>query len=162
MRAFVCRAYGHTGDLVIDDVPEPVPGPGQVLVRVHAAAVNFPDVLLIAGKYQIKIPAPFTPGSEIGGRSARRRRGRAVSPRASASSPAPPFGAFAEQALLDAPAVAVIPDNADFASAAAFGVTYRTAYHALRSIAAVTEGIGLWCWAPRAGWAWPPSIWRSP
>src|SRR5205807_1264739 len=67
MRAAVCRSYGKPEDLVIDDVAEPVPGPGQVLVRVHAAAVNFPDVLLIAGKYQVKIPVPFVPGSELAG-----------------------------------------------------------------------------------------------
>lgn len=67
MRAVVCRAYGPPEDLVIAEVPEPVPGPGQLLVRVHAAAVNFPDVLLTAGKYQIRIPVPFTPGSELAG-----------------------------------------------------------------------------------------------
>ena len=67
MRAVVCRSYGPPEDLVVDDVADPTPGPGQLLVRVHAAAVNFPDVLLIAGKYQIKIPVPFTPGSELAG-----------------------------------------------------------------------------------------------
>ena len=67
MRAVVCRSYGTPDDLVIEDVAAPVPGPGQLLVRVHAAAVNFPDVLLIAGKYQVKIPVPFTPGSELAG-----------------------------------------------------------------------------------------------
>ena len=67
MRAVVCRAYGTPEDLVIDDVPDPVAGPGMLLVRVRAAAVNFPDVLFIAGKYQIKIPPPFIPGNEIAG-----------------------------------------------------------------------------------------------
>ena len=139
MRAAVCRSYGTPDDLVIEDVPEPVPGPGQVLVRVHAAAVNFPDVLLIAGKYQVKIPVPFTPGSELAGEVLAVGEGVRFRPgqRVFASTPT---GAFAEQALLYAPAVAEIPDNADFASAAAFGVTYRTAYHALRSIAEVEQG----------------------
>src|SRR6202042_2105745 len=67
MRAVVCRSYGPPEDLVVDDVADPTPGPGQLLVRVHAAAVNFPDVLLIAGKYQIKMPVPFAPGSELAG-----------------------------------------------------------------------------------------------
>ena len=67
MRAVVCRSYGPPEDLVVDDVADPIPGPGQLVVRVHAAAVNFPDVLLIAGKYQVKIPVPFTPGSELAG-----------------------------------------------------------------------------------------------
>jgi NADPH2:quinone reductase len=67
MRAVVCRCYGAPEDLVIDEVPDPVPSPDQLLVRVRAAAVNFPDVLLIAGKYQLKIPPPFIPGNEVAG-----------------------------------------------------------------------------------------------
>lgn len=140
MRAVVCRSYGAPEDLVVgDDVPEPVPGPGQVVVRVRAAAVNFPDVLLIAGKYQVKIPVPFTPGSELAGEVVAVGDGAPFRPgqRVFASTPT---GAFAEQALLDAASVSPVPDGADFASAAAFGVTYRTAYHALRSIAQVAQG----------------------
>jgi NADPH:quinone reductase len=139
MRAVVCRSYGPPEDLVVDDVADPTPGPGQLLVRVHAAAVNFPDVLLIAGKYQIKIPVPFTPGSELAGEvvaagdGAPFRAGDRVFG-------ATPTGAFAELALLDAHQVSAIPDGTDFAPAAAFGVTYRTAYHALRSVAQVAEG----------------------
>jgi NADPH2:quinone reductase len=139
MRAVVCRSYGTPEDLVIDDIAEPAPGPGQLLVRVHAAAVNFPDVLLIAGKYQVKIPVPFTPGSELAGEVVAVGEGAPFRPgqRVFATTPT---GAFAEQALLDGGAAALIPDDADFASAAAFGVTYRTAYHALRSIAEVVQG----------------------
>ncbi|MGF2953608.1 alcohol dehydrogenase catalytic domain-containing protein, partial [Mycobacterium sp. THU-M116] len=139
MRAAVCRSYGAPEDLVVDELPDPVPGRGQLVVRVHAAAVNFPDVLLIAGKYQIKIPVPFVPGSELAGEvvavgaGAPFRAGQRVAA-------ITPTGAFAEQALLDAGSVTLIPDGADFASAAAFGVTYRTAYHALRSIASVQQG----------------------
>ena len=67
MRAVVCREYGTPEDLVLDELPDPTPGPGQVVVKVRAAAVNYPDVLLIAGKYQIKVPPPFSPGSELAG-----------------------------------------------------------------------------------------------
>jgi NADPH:quinone reductase len=139
MRAVVCHSYGTPEDLVVEDVADPVAGPGQVLVRVRAAAVNFPDVLLIAGKYQVKIPVPFVPGSELAGEVLAAGAGAPFRPgqRVFASTP---VGAFAEQAVLDARAVAQIPDGADFASAAAFGVTYRTAYHALRSIAEVRQG----------------------
>jgi NADPH:quinone reductase len=139
MRAVVCRSYGTPEDLVIDDVAEPVPGSGQLLVRVHAAAVNFPDVLLIAGKYQVKIPVPFIPGSELAGEVVAVGDGVSFRPgqRVFATTPT---GAFAQQALLDSGSVELIPDGADFASAAAFGVTYRTAYHALRSIAEVAQG----------------------
>lgn len=138
MRAAVCHSYGTPEDLVVEDVDEPIPGPGQVLVRVHAAAVNFPDVLFIAGKYQVKIPPPFIPGNEIAGEVIAAGDGAALGlgQRVSGTT----FGAFAERALLDASQAVLMPDDADFASAAAFGVTYRTAYHALRSTAAVTEG----------------------
>ncbi len=138
MRAVICRSYGTPEDLVIDDVPDPVAGPGQLLVRVHAAAVNFPDVLFIAGKYQVKIPPPFIPGNEIAGEVIAAGDGVPFSPGQRVSGTT--FGAFAEQALLDASQAELVPDDADFASAAAFGVTYRTAYHALRSTAAVTQG----------------------
>ncbi|BBY23941.1 NADPH:quinone oxidoreductase family protein [Mycobacterium stomatepiae] len=138
MRAVVCREYGPPESLVLDDVPDPVPAPGQMLVRVHAAAVNFPDVLFIAGKYQVKIPPPFIPGNEIAGEviSVGERAPFRPGQRVAGTT----FGAFAEQALLDTTQASLVPDDADFASAAAFGVTYRTAYHALRTTAAVTQG----------------------
>ncbi|RFZ64291.1 Quinone oxidoreductase 1 [Mycobacterium marinum] len=138
MRAIVCNAYGPPEDLVLDEVPDPVPAPGQVLVRVRAAAVNFPDVLFIAGKYQIKIPPPFIPGNEIAGEVVSAGAGVTLVPGQRVFGTT--FGAFAELALLDGAAAQPIPDDADFASAAAFGVTYRTAYHALRSVAQVSQG----------------------
>lgn len=139
MRAVVCRSYGTPDDLVLDDLPDPTPGPGQVVVGVRAAGVNFPDVLLIAGKYQIKIPVPFIPGSELAGEVVAAGDGAPFRPgqRVSATTPT---GAFAERALLEAGAVTPVPDDVDFASAAAFGVTYRTAHHALRSVADVRQG----------------------
>jgi NADPH:quinone reductase len=139
MRAVLCQSYGPPEDLIVDEVADLVPGPGQVVVRVHAAAVNFPDVLLIAGKYQLKVPAPFTPGSELAGEVIAVGDGVALRPgqRVCATTF---VGAFAEQALLPAEAVTEIAEEADYASAAAFGVTYRTAYHALRSVAGVRAG----------------------
>ncbi|OBF02991.1 NADPH:quinone oxidoreductase [Mycobacterium sp. ACS4054] len=138
MRAVVCRSYGTPEDLVLEDVDDPVAGPGQLLVRVHAAAVNFPDVLFIAGKYQVKIPPPFIPGNEIAGEVIAAGDGAPFRPGQRVAGTT--FGAFAEQALLDASQATLVPDDADFASAAAFGVTYRTAYHALRSTAPVAQG----------------------
>jgi NADPH2:quinone reductase len=108
-------------------------------VRVHAAAVNFPDVLFIAGKYQVRIPPPFTPGSELAGEVIAVGEGAPFSPGQRVFGTTA-VGAFAEQALLDAAMASLVPDDADFASAAAFGVTYRTAYHALRSVAEVAQG----------------------
>lgn len=139
MRAVVCRRYGPPEELVVDEVPDPIPGPGELVVRVRAAAVNFPDVLMIGGKYQVQIPVPFTPGSELAGEVTAVGDGVTLSPGERVTGAAF-VGAFAEQALLRAEAVSVLPDGVDYASAAGFGVTYRTAYHALRSVAQVAEG----------------------
>ena len=67
MRAAVCREYGPPETIEVAEVPSPVPGAGQVRVRVGAAAVNFPDVLFIADQYQLTVPVPFVPGSEFAG-----------------------------------------------------------------------------------------------
>jgi NADPH2:quinone reductase len=139
MRAIVCHSYGPPENLVVDEVPDPTPGPGQLVVRVHAAAVNFPDVLMIEGRYQVKAPVPFTPGSELAGEVIAVGEGVSWLPGQRVSS-ATFVGGFAEQALLHSAGVAAIPDDVDYASAAAFGVTYRTAYHALRSVAQVRPG----------------------
>jgi NADPH:quinone reductase-like Zn-dependent oxidoreductase len=139
MRAVVCREYGAPEDLVLDELPDPTAGPGQVVVKVHAAAVNYPDVLLIDGKYQIKVPPPFSPGSEMAGEVL--SVGEGVDYRPGDRVSATTFvGAFAEQAVVDARGLARIPDGVDYADAAAFGVTNRTAYYTLRTVAPVKPG----------------------
>src|SRR5437764_11156946 len=67
MRAVLCKSYGPPESLVIEDLPSPVAGPGEVVIAVKAASVNFPDVLIIQNKYQVKPPLPFSPGSELSG-----------------------------------------------------------------------------------------------
>ena len=67
MKAILCRAYGPPSTLVMDEAPDPHAGPGQIVIDVHAAGVNFPDVLLIQGLYQVKPPLPFSPGVEVAG-----------------------------------------------------------------------------------------------
>mgnify|MGYP000670947040 CR=1 FL=1 len=136
MRAIVCREYGTPEDLVLDELPDPTAGPGQVVVRVRAAAVNYPDVLLIAGKYQIKVPPPFTPGSEMAGDVLAVSDGVDLRPGDRVSATAF-VGGFAEQILVDARGLTPIPDGVDYADAAAFGVTNRTAYYTLRTVAPV-------------------------
>ncbi|BBZ78232.1 alcohol dehydrogenase [Mycolicibacterium anyangense] len=139
MRAVICREYGTPEDLVIEDVPDPTPGPGQVVVNVRAAAVNYPDVLLIAGKYQVKIPPPFTPGGELAGDVVAVGDGVDLRPGDRVSG-LTFLGAFAEQAVLQADGLARIPDGVDYADAAAFGITNRTAYYTLRTVAPVKPG----------------------
>src|SRR5262245_44682809 len=67
MKSLLSEAAGGPETLVLRETPDPVPGPGEVVVRVHACGVNFPDALLIADKYQIKPPRPFAPGGEVAG-----------------------------------------------------------------------------------------------
>lgn len=139
MRAIVCREYCQPEDLVLDDLPDPAPQPGQVVIRVRAAAVNYPDVLLIGGDYQVKVPPPFSPGSEMAGEVIAVGDGVDL-PVGSRVSATTFVGAFAEQTVVDARAVSPIPDGVDYADAAAFGVTYRTAYYTLRTVAPVQPG----------------------
>ena len=126
----------------LDEVPSPELGAGQVRVRVAAAAVNFPDVLLIAGTYQIDVPTPFVPGSELAGvviemGEGAAGHGLAVGDRVMGTGL---VGAFAEEAVLSVDAVRRVPDGVDLSVAAAFGVAHRTAYHVLRSVARLQPG----------------------
>ncbi len=137
MRAAVCRSYGEPEVVCVEDVPEPSVGDGQVRVRVRAAAVNFPDVLLVANRYQIPVPTPFVPGSELAGEVLETGSGvDGLRPgdRVFGSSL---VGAFAEQAVVPAASLRLIPPGVDDRHAAAFGIAHRTAYHALRSVAAL-------------------------
>jgi NADPH2:quinone reductase len=124
----------------IEDRPSPTVAPGQVRVKVGAAAVNFPDVLLIANEYQLSVPPPFVPGSEFAGtvvETGYGAEGFAVGDRVTGTGL---FGAFAEEVAVPAAGLSQIPDGVDDRTAAAFGVAYRTAYHTLRSMARVQVG----------------------
>ena len=135
MRAAVCRDYGPPEVVEIDDLPSPPVGPGQARVRVEAAAVNFPDVLLVANQYQLSAPLPFVPGSELAGEVvevAGDVTSVSVGDRVFGTAM---IGAFAEEAVLDAAVLTPTPDGVEARHAAAFGVAHRTAYHTLRSVA---------------------------
>ena len=109
-------------------------------MKVGAAAVNFPDVLLIANEYQISVPPPFVPGSEFAGvivEIGDGADGFAVGHRVTGTGL---YGAFAEEVVAPTAGLSRIPDGVDDRTAAAFGVAYRTAYHALRSMARIQEG----------------------
>jgi len=115
-------------------VPDPEPGPGEVLVRVHSAALNFPDVLILADRYQVSVSPPFTPGSEFAGVVAALGEGVA-GPAVGTPVTASAFtGAFAELAVAAADAVHPIPAGLDMVSAAAYRVSFHTAYHALVTV----------------------------
>jgi len=140
MRAAVCPVYGPPEVVRIEDQPSAVVAAGQVRVKVGAAAVNFPDVLLIANEYQISVPPPFVPGSEFAGVIAETGDGSggfAVGDRITGTAL---YGAFAEEVVVPTAGLSRIPGGVDDRTAAAFGVAYRTAYHTLRSMARVQEG----------------------
>lgn len=140
VRALLCKAFGPPESLVLEEVEEPELGPGQVRIAIKACGINFPDLLIISGKYQLRPPMPFSPGAEVAGEVvevaddvvdfAPGQRVAAVSM----------FGGMAEQLCVDAGAVVAVPDGVDDVTAAAFLLTYGTAYHALRQRADLQAG----------------------
>ena len=140
MKAVVCKAWGLPDSLVVEELADPVPGPGQVALEGRAAGVNFPDVLIIQGKYQFKPELPFTPGSELSG--VVRALGEGVSgfqvgDKVIAFTPT---GAFAQHIVVPAQALMPMPPGMDFDTAAAITLTYGTSHHAVVDRAALKEG----------------------
>ncbi|MGH9659822.1 MAG: NADPH:quinone oxidoreductase family protein [Bryobacteraceae bacterium] len=131
MKAWQVHAFGEPEQMTLADVPAPVAAPGQVRIRVHAAALNFFDILQIQGKYQVKPPFPFTPGAELAG---------VVEPGGERVLALPHLGAFAEYALSPPDRVFPIPSGWSFAEAAAFPTVYFTSYFALDRRASLRSG----------------------
>ncbi len=130
MRAVLCKELGGPEKLVVEEVPSPPLGDGGVRIEIHAAGVNFADILLIAGQYQDRAPLPFIPGMEVGG--VVREVGSGVThlkpgDRVLASIGR---GGFAEEVVTEAEIVQRIPDSMDFATAAGFPVAYSTSHGA--------------------------------
>jgi NADPH2:quinone reductase len=140
MKTVLCHAHGPVSGLQVEDIAEPTPGPGQVLLRVEACGVNFPDMLLVEGKYQQKPALPFAPGGEVAGLIA------AVGPGVTGLAPGTraaalmTYGGFAEAVVLDADSVVPVPEGVPPATAAAVCLAYGTVLHALRDRAALQPG----------------------
>ncbi|HSB18937.1 MAG TPA: NADPH:quinone oxidoreductase family protein [Anaeromyxobacteraceae bacterium] len=140
MRAVLCRALGPPEALAVEEVPSPKPGPKQVVVSVRAAGVNFPDTLVIQGKYQLKPQLPFSPGGEMAG--VVKEVGEAVT-HLRAGDPVIAFagwGAFAEEALVEASNAMAAPAGLDPRVAASFAMAYGTSLHALQDRAGLAPG----------------------
>ncbi|MCQ4273924.1 NADPH:quinone oxidoreductase family protein [Stutzerimonas degradans] len=140
MKAVLCKSFGPAENLVVEEVASPTPKPNEILLDVHAASVNFPDTLIIEGKYQFKPPLPFSPGGEaagvvaaIGAKVSHLKVGDRVMGLTG-------WGSFAEQVAVPAYNVLPIPAQMDFATAAAFGMTYGTSMHALKQRANLQPG----------------------
>ena len=140
MKAVLCKQYGPPDSLVVEELPSPRAGAGEVVVSVKAASVNFPDVLIIQNKYQFKPPLPFSPGSELAG--VVKEVGAGVSHyRAGDQVMAfTTYGAFAEEVKTEASRLLPIPQGMGFTEAAAFVLTYGTTDHALRDRAQMVKG----------------------
>ncbi|MEM8906733.1 MAG: NADPH:quinone oxidoreductase family protein, partial [Bacteroidota bacterium] len=132
MKAIVCEKFGPPSDLVLKEVPELYPGANEVLVSVKACGVNFPDTLIIQGRYQFKPDLPFTPGSDIAGIV--KAVGEGVT-HVKAGDEVFGFvlhGGFAEEVIVPAKACFPKPPHMDFPIAASFMMAYGTSYHALK------------------------------
>ena len=132
MKAVLCKQFGPPESLVVEDLPSPTAGAGEVVVSVKAASLNFPDVLIIQNKYQFKPPLPFSPGSEMSGvvkEVGDGVKGYKPGDRVIAFTT---YGAFAEEVKVEAGRLVPIPEGMDYNSAAAFLLTYGTSDHALR------------------------------
>jgi NADPH:quinone reductase len=140
VRAAVCREYGPPESVRIEDIPPPALAAGQLRVRIGAAAVNYPDVLLVASQYQVSVPVPFVPGSEFAGTVLEAGAGAGDYAAGDRVMGTMMVGAFAQEAVVPASSVTRIPPGVDDRSAAAFSVAHRTAYHALRSFATIAPG----------------------
>jgi NADPH2:quinone reductase len=140
MKAVLCKELGMPDKLVVEDVPSPNAAPGQVVVSVKACGVNFPDTLIIQGKYQFKPEMPFSPGGEVAGVVKQIGEGvKRVKPgdRVIAFNT---WGGFAEEMVVDADRTIPMPASMDFVAAAAFVLTYGTSYHALKDRADIKAG----------------------
>jgi NADPH:quinone reductase len=140
MRAVLCKEFGPPESLVIEDLPSPKAGEGEVVVSVKACGVNFPDILIIQGKYQFKPPMPFSPGAEASGIIKEVGEGvqnYKVGDKVLLFSAA---GMFLQEIAVNASTLVPYPEGLDFASAAGFYMTYGTSYYALKDRAELQPG----------------------
>jgi NADPH2:quinone reductase len=143
MKALLCSHYGTPDDLTIGDIADPMAGPGEVVVRVKAAALNFFDTLIIAGKYQTKPAMPFSPAAEFAGVV------ESLGPGVTTLKPGDRvlayvgYGAARERIAVNADRLVPIPDGLDFDRAAGLCVTYGTTLHALKDRAHLKSGESL-------------------
>jgi NADPH2:quinone reductase len=140
MKAVVCKQFGPPESLVLEDLPSPRAGPGEAVISVKAASVNFPDVLIIQNKYQFKPPLPFSPGSELAGVVKEVGAGVAAFKPGDKVIAFTTYGAFAEEAKTEAARLLPLPQGMDFVTGAAFLLTYATSDHALRDRGALRAG----------------------
>ncbi len=140
MKAILCKSWGAAENLVIEDIDSPKPGKSGVLVKVHSAGLNFPDTLIIQGKYQLQPTMPFSPGGEVAGTVL------SVGEQVTAFKPGDRvmgltgYGGFAEEIVIPAHSLMPVPDSLSMQQASAFSMVYGTSYHALKQRGHLQEG----------------------
>lgn len=140
MRALLCKQHGIPDTLELSDIPVPEPGKGEVRIAMAACGINFPDVLMVAGKYQMQPPLPFAPGAEIAGKIDALGDGVTGLSIGDQVAALPGHGGLQEYCCCSAKLVAPLPSGTDPRVAAAFTLTYATSYHALKDRAQLTAG----------------------
>lgn len=141
MRTIVCKEFGPPEKLVLEEVPEPTPGPGELVIEARAATVTFPDSLMIEDKYQFKAPVPFVPGGEVAGVVCELGEGVdsfKLGERVIGSTML--VGGFAEKVLVKESATRTLPDNLGFAESTGVLYAYGTGYYGLKHRGALQPG----------------------
>ncbi|GAC1368465.1 MAG: NADPH:quinone oxidoreductase family protein [Ktedonobacteraceae bacterium] len=140
MKALLCRELGPAEKLVLEDITPVEPGNGQVVVEVKACGVNFPDTLIIEGKYQFKPDLPFAPGSDVAGVVTRVGEGVRRTKVGDHVLGVLGWGGFAEEVVADEANLIPLPPDLNFVTASAFAMPYATSYYALKDRAKLQPG----------------------
>jgi len=143
MRAVLSKAPGGPESLVVEEVMDPTPGPGEVVIEVKAVGVNYPDALIIADKYQFRPERPFAPGAEVAGVVDAVGEGVKGVFRGDRVVAVPGWGGMVERLKVRAETLIPIPDGMDYETAAGFIMTYGTSYYALKDRAKLQPGDSL-------------------
>jgi NADPH:quinone reductase len=143
MKALLCTRYGTPDDLELADIAEPEPGAGEVAVRIHAAALNFFDTLIIAGKYQFKPAPPFSPAAEFAGTVESLGAGVSAFKTGDRVVGYMTYGAARERVIISADRLIKVPEKLDLDRAAGVCITYGTTFHALKDRAELKPGESL-------------------
>jgi NADPH2:quinone reductase len=140
MKAVVCKEFGPVENLVVEDLPDPIPAAGEVVIAIHAAGVNFPDGLMVQGIYQMKPPRPFTPGNEVAGVVSAIGAGVTTHKIGDRVVALCGLNGFAEKVAVAAERALPIPDAMDFNTAGGLMLVYGTSLHALQNKAKLKSG----------------------
>ena len=143
MKAYICREFGPIESHKVEEVEDPIAGPGQIIVDVKAAGIAFPDVLIVQGLYQFKPPFPFTPGGEIAGIISSIGEGVTKWKEGDRIIGTTGFAGLAEKAAYYEHQLMPLPETMDFQTGAIFPLNYGTTYHALKQRANIKDGESL-------------------